>query len=489
MDDLISDLNEDQKSAVLLPLTSPLIIQAGPGSGKTLTLAARIAKAVLSNRFIRLLLYGCQQPVELLKFYSRDKVNGCLVLTFSRNAVQEMKDRIGNYAATKPVHSHSPSLLNRNVDVCTFHSYSFKLIKNHFSLLGYSNPPIICNAKSSRKIMTSILPHYAELSHCLADSAEGRAALSAVLKCIRLAKMSADATEHLVRNERAPLIPVLRQYQQKLVQSGMIEYVDMIPIALNLLVTNQNVLQAELQRLPYVFCDEFQDTNRVQLSLLLTLASHGRVTIVGDSNQLIFGFQGAEQSNFSKFIDFFTVRKISVNFVPLRVNYRSTPSIVRASNSIASHQFPPAKVVVHSSTRSAPMEMVSSLTFSQPRAAEDDAVLQSFPVQIHESSSDSQEFAYISNLVLQLARGRVHSSFLRRHNPIQFKSSPIDEDLSAIDANEFIQLPPVALTDIAVLYRTNAIGNAFKEYLQTNYRSAYSFVMFLLNDICNTCCY
>ena len=135
------------------------------------------------------------------------------------------------------------------------------------------------------------------------------------------------------------------------------------------------------------------------------------------------------------------------------------------------------------------MEMVSSLTFSQPRAAEDDAVLQSFPVQIHESSSDSQEFAYISNLVLQLARGRVHSSFLRRHNPIQFKSSSIDEDLSAIDANEFIQLPPVALTDIAVLYRTNAIGNAFKEYLQTNYRSAYSFVMFLLNDNCNTCCY
>ena len=390
-----------------------------------------------------------------------------------------MKDRISSYAI-KTMHSQNPNLLNRNVDICTFHSYSFKLIKNHFHLLGYSNPPIICNAKSSRKVMLGILSYFPELCHCVTDSAEGRAALSAVVKCIRLAKMSADPAEQLAKTERAQLIPVLRQYQQKLVQSGMIEYVDMIPIALKLLVTHPNVLQAELQRLPYVFCDEFQDTNRVQLKLLLTLASHGRVTIVGDSNQLIFGFQGAEHSNFSKFIDFFTVQKIPVNFVPLRVNYRSTQSIVRASNSIASHQFPPANVLVHSSARNRPMEMVSSLTLSQTRAADNDATMQSFPVQIHESSSDSQEFAYVSNLILQLARGRVHSSFLRtnksKSTPSSSSSSSslyCSEDLSAVDVNEYIQLPPVSLSDIAVLYRTNAIGNAFKEYLQANHRSVF----------------
>lgn len=394
-----------------------------------------------------------------------------------------MKDRIGSYA-TKTMHSQNPNFLNRNVDICTFHSYSFKLIKTHFHLLGYSNPPIICNAKSSRKIMSAILTHFPELSHCVTDSSEGRAALSAVVKCIRLAKMSADAVEQLAKSERAQLIPVLRQYQQKLIQSGMIEYVDMIPMAMKLLVTNPNVLQAELQRLPYVFCDEFQDTNRIQLNLLLTLASHGRVTIVGDSNQLIFGFQGAEHSNFSKFIDFFTVKNVSVNFVPLRVNYRSTSSIVRASNSIASHQFPPANVVVHSSTRNRPMEMVSSLTLSHTRAADDDATMQSFPVQIHESSSDSQEFAYVSNLILQLARGRVHSSFLRANkSKSSSSSSSCSEDLSAaVNVDEYIQLPPVSLTDIAVLYRTNAIGNAFKEYLQANHRLAvYSFIMLLLN--------
>ena len=365
-----------------------------------------------------------------------------------------MKDRIDQYA--KSFHSRAMNLY-QSIDVCTFHSYSFKLIKSNFSLLGYKAPPIICNTKTSRKLVASILLNHPDLSHCISDSSEGRTALAALIKCLKVAKMSDNANEQLLKSGRSQLIPVLQQYQQKLVQSGFIEYIDMIPLALHLLLNHPNVLDAEMQRLPFIFCDEFQDTNKVQLKLLLTIASHGRITIVGDRNQLIFGFQGAEQSNFAKFVDFFHSRRIPVNFVHLRINYRSTQQIVSSFNSIAANQCAPANVIVHPTCRNKPLDMISHLSLLQSSKTESTII----PVQIHESVSDAQEFIYVGNLILQLAAGRVHTSFIRSNKPVS----------TAGKRDDFVLLPPVALSEIAVLYRTNAIGNAFKEYLKANHRN------------------
>lgn len=240
-------------------------------------------------------------------------------------------------------------------------------------------------------------------------------------------------------------------------QNGMIEYSDMIPLALTLLSSNSSVLATEIAKYEYIFCDEFQDTNRKQLQLLLKLSSHGRVTIVGDKNQLIFGFQGAQTTNFNDFYEHFVSRGVPVNVCHLNINYRSSEAIVKACNGMLTASVPSLSSRSTSGKPSLflPQEMRAAQSLSHTCARKE-----TLPVQVHESSGDALEYSFVCHLIRQLVAGKIHPSFLR---PAHCAEGGAGGDL-------VISRSPILLDDIAVLFRTNAIGRAFKEYLAVQHK-------------------
>ena len=292
---------------------------------------------------------------------SSNSSSSCLVLTFSSNAASEMRERI-----------HSSGSSMHGLEVLTFHGYGFKVIKLYFDRLGYRSTPVLCSKKNARKILTSIRggPPSASSSSKAgsSDEATRRKEVTDTLKLFKAAKKTGNPIEYLYQMQHPALISIFKMFQGKLIEGGFIEFGDMVPMAVHLLSKYDDISNMERLKAHYCFCDEFQDTNGPQLKLLTTIAAEGRVTIVGDTNQLIFGFQGADRNNFKDFENFYNAKSkgtadsninsnsssssicsksknnnnsiqtlphtttfSAVNKVRLRINYRSCHSVVGVS--------------------------------------------------------------------------------------------------------------------------------------------------------------
>jgi superfamily I DNA/RNA helicase len=234
-------------------------------------------------------------------------------------------------------------------------------------------------------------------------------------------------------------------YIRRLKELNYLHYEDMLPYGLSLIKPSYAkdiglqlatsiapeqsiVLSAIHAKYQYIFCDEFQDTNRLQLELLFSITSHARITVVGDINQCIYGFQGAEYQNLNRFIQNY---RPHVNIIRLRVNYRSHEDIITAAGRVI------------------PGPMIS---------------LQRYLEQHQQSSSCAR-----SNQLVCVPRHRV---FLTQCLDLQAQYAYIVNAINlmmhpANNLNPQIRSKPLQLRDVAILYRKNEFGAAFKNYLDT----------------------
>ncbi len=309
---VLSGLDENQLSAAK-NITGRMLIVAGPGSGKTRVLTRRIAHMVSENDV---------------------SPQNCLAITFTRRAAKEMQDRLDSLLpdSSAGIHIH------------TFHSLCLSILKEIHDKAGLN--PEFRVANNQEKI--SILTNNLEISE-----KNTRELLTKISKAKRI-----DHVDESIRKEMA-------LYQEKLSQNNMLDFDDLIVLTVKVLSENPDVAKTYRERFKYISVDEYQDIDAKQYELIKLLAPpDGNLCAIGDPNQAIYGFRGGD----SKFFRSFTGDYPGAQVINLKNNYRSTGTIVDASNQMinsynitAKFDKPHEKITIHTApTDKAEAEFVVS---------------------------------------------------------------------------------------------------------------------------------
>lgn len=290
----MKDLNKEQREAVKW-INGPVLILAGPGSGKTRVLTYRIAY---------LLSLGVR-PYEIL------------ALTFTNKAANEMKERavqlVGDVA--------------KNVVIGTFHSVFAKILRQEAEKLGYTKSFTIYDQDDSLSLIKSVIK---ELNFSEDNISPSLA--QAKISAIKNALVSPDGFASVVENQfDQKIAQIYKFYQTALFQRNAMDFDDLLMKAVELFENHPDVLEKYQNRFKYILVDEYQDTNRVQYILLKMLsAKHRNLCVIGDDAQSIYSWRGAEIRNILDFKNDFPDCKI----FKLEQNYRSTKKILRAADSV-----------------------------------------------------------------------------------------------------------------------------------------------------------
>jgi ATP-dependent DNA helicase UvrD/PcrA len=285
------DLNPQQLEAVRAT-RGPVLILAGAGTGKTRVITARID-------------YLLSEGVP---------ANKILAVTFTNKAANEMRNRVG----VRP-----ENVKGSKLTICTFHALCVRILRQDIEKLGYKTNFSIYDESDQigliRKIVTRLAAASEKLDPQLAKNFISKA-----------------------KNQRRKILPaeqtlesaVFRRYQEELKTFNAVDFDDLLILAVQLLDEFPEVRSKWANRFEFIMVDEFQDTNRLQLDLVRQLAeTHQNVCVVGDDDQSIYGWRGAEIANILEFERYFPKPKI----VKLEQNYRSTNAILGAANSIIRH--------------------------------------------------------------------------------------------------------------------------------------------------------
>jgi DNA helicase II / ATP-dependent DNA helicase PcrA len=296
---LLGSLNEAQRDAADT-LQGPLLVLAGAGSGKTRVLTHRIAW----------LLENGVRPWEVL------------AVTFTNKAAAEMKHRVGRIVGPQA----------RDLTVSTFHSFCVRVLRQSIEPLGWSRRFTIYDMDDQRRLMKRIMRE----QHV--DHQKWKPA--AVLRRIDTAKnrlVPPDQYEDRfpcpAGDPTARLYPI---YNDRLKASDALDFNDLINLTVRLWTHHPDVLQRYRDKYRYLLVDEYQDTNHAQFLLVRLLggtAEQANVMVVGDDDQSIYGFRGADISNILDFAQQWPKAKV----VRLEQNYRSTGNILRAANEVVKH--------------------------------------------------------------------------------------------------------------------------------------------------------
>ncbi len=293
--DLLAGLNPVQAEAVA-HAGGPLLIVAGAGSGKTRVLTHRIAWLIAEQGV---------SPFEIL------------AITFTNKAAQEMRARVE--ALVGPV--------ARRMWVSTFHAACVRILRRDGSRLGYrSNFTIYDQADAVR------LTGYVIRDLGLDPKRFPQRGIHALISTAKNELVDFETYSSRARTiiERR-VADVYREYQQRLLAANAMDFDDLLLVAVNLLQACPDVLEHYRERFRHVLVDEYQDTNRAQNELVLLLAgAHHRVTVVGDSDQSVYGWRGADIRNILEFEEAFP----DATVVVLEQNYRSTQTILDAANAV-----------------------------------------------------------------------------------------------------------------------------------------------------------
>ena len=292
----LDKLNDKQREAVL-ETEGPVLVIAGAGSGKT---------TVLVNRIAYILQTTYAKPWNIL------------AITFTNKAANEMKTRIENIIGIN----------SREMWVGTFHSICVKILRKHIERIGYGRDFVIYDSADSRTLMKECVK---ELN--LDDKQyPARAVLSAISNA-KNEMMSADEYYNMnCRDFRLRhYADAYELYQSKLKRNNALDFDDIIYHTVNILKDNPDVAEEYQKRFQYILVDEYQDTNEAQYSLINILAKgYGNICVVGDDDQSIYKFRGANINNILNFErDYKNTTKIM-----LEQNYRSTSNILDAANSV-----------------------------------------------------------------------------------------------------------------------------------------------------------
>jgi DNA helicase II / ATP-dependent DNA helicase PcrA len=292
----VVELNERQREAVVHG-DGPLLVLAGAGSGKTRVITTRVATLVESGT----------------------PASGMLALTFTNKAASEMRHRL------------SAMLHDRAADlwISTFHSAAAQILRRHIHHLGYTSTFTIYDDQDCAKL----------LRQCLTEEGIGEQAgtPAAIAWAIDRAKNDALGPEQLAERPLAgdAVVRVYRRYQRMLQRQNAVDFGDLILLAARVLREQPAVLDRYRTRLRHLLVDEYQDTNRAQYVLLRLLAAgdHPNLCVVGDDDQSIYGWRGAELRNILDFERDFP----DATVIRLEQNYRSTKTILAAAGAVVAN--------------------------------------------------------------------------------------------------------------------------------------------------------
>ena len=302
--DLLNDLNEAQRAAVEY-IDGPSLVIAGAGSGKTRVLTYKIAY----------LLSQGMKPWSIM------------ALTFTNKAAKEMKERIGKLVGND---------LAQHLYMGTFHSIFSRILRAEAEHIGFNNNFTIYDESDSRSLIKAIVKEMG-----LDDKKYKPAAVHAKISMAKNNLMSAAAYESdaaiFEQNKRAQMPEVGKifvAYVQRCKQANAMDFDDLLTLTYQLFREHEDIRHKYAARFDYVLVDEYQDTNHVQMSIVMQLCQEKqRVCAVGDDSQSIYSFRGANIDNILNYQRQFQGTRL----FKLEQNYRSTQTIVEAANSLIKH--------------------------------------------------------------------------------------------------------------------------------------------------------
>jgi DNA helicase-2/ATP-dependent DNA helicase PcrA len=294
-DDLVAGLNPVQHEAVT-HTEGPLLIVAGAGSGKTRVLTHRIAHLIRDEGV---------SPFEIL------------AITFTNKAADEMKQRVA--ALVGPV--------AEKMWVSTFHSACVRILRRDGNLLGFPSSFTIYDQADAVRLTGYVIRDLGLDSKQFPSKSVHATISSAKNDGLDPAAFSAQVGSIFDRK----IAEVFVEYQSRLLKAGAMDFDDLLGNTVELFRRHPEVLESYQRRFRHVLVDEYQDTNQVQNEMVLMLAAgHGNVCVVGDADQSIYRFRGADMRNIMEFEDAFP----DVTVVLLEQNYRSTQTILDAANAV-----------------------------------------------------------------------------------------------------------------------------------------------------------
>ncbi|HKN91552.1 MAG TPA: UvrD-helicase domain-containing protein, partial [Acidimicrobiia bacterium] len=297
-DELLAGLNPAQRRAVLHG-DGPLLVVAGAGSGKTRVLTRRIAHLIAARDV---------SPFRLL------------AITFTNKAADEMRQRVA--ALVGPV--------AERMWVSTFHSACVRILRRHADKLGYRSSFTIYDEADAVRLTGYVLRDLDLDPKRFPPRAVHAAISNAKNELVDFETYSARAMN--VKEER--IAEVYRDYQQRLLAASAMDFDDLLMVTVNLFQSHPEVIEEYQRRFAHILVDEYQDINRAQNELILLLGQgHGNVFVVGDTDQSIYRFRGADIRNILEFEKAFP----DATVVLLEENYRSTQTILDAANAVISN--------------------------------------------------------------------------------------------------------------------------------------------------------
>jgi len=296
MNKLLIGLNEKQREAVQMT-EGPVMAIAGAGSGKTSVLTSRIAYLIMN------------------KGVNPDQI---LALTFTNKAAKEMRDRINQFfTGEEGIFFRAPTWIS------TFHSMCVKILREHYYALGYRRSFQILDDDDTLQLIKSKIKDL-NLDPKMYNPKE-------IKNYISKLKMKSLDLETLHAGIHVVVDTVYKHYQQTLKENHLMDFDDLIVNTIKLFEENEGIRQLYENRFAYVLIDEFQDTNDTQYDLVkLILGKNKNIFIVGDEDQSIYKFRGANIRNINKFKQDFK----DFHLVLLEQNYRSTNVILKGANNV-----------------------------------------------------------------------------------------------------------------------------------------------------------
>ena len=302
--DLLKDLNEAQQQAVSY-IDGPSLVIAGAGSGKTRVLTYKIA-------------YLLQQGM---------KPWSIMALTFTNKAAREMKERIGKLVGND---------LAQHLYMGTFHSIFSRILRAEAEHIGFNGNFTIYDESDSRSLIKAIVKEKG-----LDEKTYKPAAVHAKISKAKNNLLSAEAydadADIFMQNKRSNMEKmgeVYREYVQRCKQANAMDFDDLLVLTFQLFRDHEEVRRKYAERFDFILVDEYQDTNHVQMSIVMQLCREKlRVCAVGDDSQSIYSFRGANIDNILNFQH----QLPGTRLFKLEQNYRSTQTIVEAANSLIRH--------------------------------------------------------------------------------------------------------------------------------------------------------
>ncbi len=370
--DLLSTLDPEQRSAVEIA-GGPLLILAGPGTGKTHTLTSRLA---------HLIRHRGVPPGE------------CLAITFTRRAAREMAERLKRLL---------PDQANP-VPVMTLHALGFSILRENGSRLGLSDPFRIAGERECRELLKNSL------------SVSDRKANHLLARISRLRREDEGVGSETGESDIAV---ALESYEKELRRKGVVDFDDLIALPVRLLESNPDIAEVYRSRHRWISVDEYQDIDRMQYRLIkLLVRADGNLCVIGDPDQSIYGFRGADVRCLQEFQRDFP----SARIIHLTRNYRSTRAIVDGSLQMMAPE---------------------SLLNDRRLLAQAESLHR---IEIHQCATDRAEAEFIVHTIERMIGGSTFFSM----------------DSARVESHEGESL---SFGDFAVLYRTDAQAGCLIEAL------------------------